>query len=352
MLLSNSRQFLFCFLNLVSADADSSTFSHSTTSSELAVATTVSTPACSNNVTISLPSFPIIFPLGVSSITQTLPIDISGCSDSVSSCLLSTSDTNIRIVSSTSIQLFPNQTTGPVSSQISCQQGSSNASFVFYIVNPKNLQKLAQVVIPSVSDCITTRLDTAMLNVTDDGGVLNSMIRIIPSAAVDGDILQVSTPVPGFPSGAFSMQSIIDGHVSVSPTRLNTVGQIKSISIPIVISDPSGSRNIRSDVKFTVMHTFCPLLKTASVLRSYQGAPVIFNSSHVSIVEPHGLSLWDFEWMIPVVKHGVLEYYCPDVYCTPTPPKWLSINSETSIIKQVYLIYAGMDINRWVKMES
>jgi hypothetical protein len=164
------------------------------------------------------------------------------------------------------------------------------------------------------------------------------MIQILPSAAKGGETLS-SAPVAGLLAGSFSLASVKAGQVYFNPVQLGEAGSSHEVTIPLQISDPGGNV-ISTSVRVNVVYTYCPSVASTLPLNT-NGTSIAITSLNIPLVESHGLSVWDIEWVRPTVAHGILEFYCPDSRCGSKG--WLALLSTTTKFTHVFISNLGMD---------
>lgn len=305
---------------------------------------------CNYPPTLKL-SHPHFFGIAVNNLLVNIDISITSYCDGAlltsvqASCSLTINDPTISVQNQGMLQIsIPPQTTlGIYTGSVTCSQDgpSSTLNFNFKIVNPQTLTRIKQQEVPDIPDCTNTIITTKFVDIISNGGVEDYMIQILPFHSKEGDILSVASSLePEFAiSGAFSLQAVKNGFVSVKPVQLQSVTSSRTASIPIQISDPAGNV-ITSDVKVNIVHTYCPAISTSiqqPILSNGMSAPVI-SSDNIPLFETHGLSIWDFEWNVPVVTNGVLEFYCPDNECMATQDvHWYPIHPSITKIKHVII---------------
>lgn len=299
---------------------------------------------CSNPSISLIPTNGVVFSLGTTTLTRPFPYNIvSGCTpntqNSVPTCSFSTNNANIT--SSASGILFPPTVAlGQYSASVACSEGAFNSTTIFnYIVvfGRTFVSNMTAITPPTVPDCIPTVIDPSTLSFSDDGGVTASMIVIQAGISTKGDYLAKAN------IGTFNQIDVNNGSVYFQPSLISNVKSSRIASVPITALDPSAN-TITTSALYNVQYTYCPQTATSPIQltsNNFDPASTVLSDSLFSMVEPHGLSVWDISWAISSIPVGRYEWFCPDSACGG--PGWIILLLPATI-KQSWVL---MNAIRW-----
>ncbi|KAI8897242.1 hypothetical protein BC833DRAFT_594492 [Globomyces pollinis-pini] len=287
----------------------------------------------------------IVFAVGTVDRFEKFPVEvISGCiPPTVPVCSIVTSNPSF-ITTGTTVSILTTTTPGDYTGSITCietkdsQEITTKKDFSFFIVNPNQFTFTENSAV-EIPDCTPTKITTHSLNFTNNGFVTPNMIVITPF--VSNDTLFSTNPQSLLGPNSFTQQDVEDGFVYVNPTILTNVGSSRSSSIMISGVGPE-KQELTGLSNYIIKYTYCPLVELQTVpITSYGLNPVYLENSVFKVYEPHGLSLWDTEWILPPIANGRFEWYCPDTSCGGSGWKPFT---ETSTFKYSWVI---MNSLRW-----